>query len=197
MAEPSFYEPADIEIHIKGTGMVLRDQSLIAVEKTSGKVLAVGEKARIAGENSDTVQVFSPLRRGRIADYSAAVAMFRYMVEEAWGKKLFRKPHITVCVPGGMTEVEKKALEDALYYSSMSAGKLTIYEGDLSQFTEEVQKPQAKQYAAYDVLIGIGKDAPEKYVSEMISEVFDYAAQQGISVARVEKLIKATGENQQ
>ncbi|MCM1045103.1 MAG: rod shape-determining protein [Candidatus Gastranaerophilales bacterium] len=187
MAELSFYEPADIEIHIKGIGMVLRDKSLIAVAKASGKVLAVGEKARIARENSDTVQVISPLRRGRIADYSAAVAMFRYMVEETWGKKLFRKPHITVCVRGGMTEVERKTLEDAFL---TSAGKLTVYEGDLSQFTEEVQKPQAKQYAAYDVLIGIGKDAPEKYVSEMISEVFDYAAQQGISAARVEKLIK-------
>ena len=187
MAEFSFYEPADIEIHIKGKGMVLRDKSLIAVAKDSGKILAVGEEARIAGENSDAVQVISPLRRGKIADYSAASAMFGYMVEKTWGKKLFRKPHIIVCVPGGMAEVERKALEEALYYSSTGARELTVYEGDLRKFTEEAS---AKLYAAYDVLIGIGKDAPEKYILEMISEVFDYAARQGISAARVENLFK-------
>lgn len=188
MAEVSLYEPADIEIHIKGKGMVLRDKSLIAVAKASGKVLAVGEEARIAGENSDTVQVISPLRRGRIVDYSAASAMFGYMMKKTWGKKLFRKPHIIVCVPGGMAEVERKALEDIFYYTG--AEKLTVYEGDLRQFTEEAP---AKQCAAYDVLIGIGKDAPEKYVLEMISEVFDYAARQGISAAQVEKFLKAIG----
>lgn len=194
MVESSFYEPADIEIHVKGKGMVLRDRSLIAVAAADGKILAVGEEAKNIGKNTKAVQVISPLRRGRIADYSAASAMFRCMIKKVRGKNSFRRLHIAVCVPGGMTEVEKKALEDALHVSSGGIKELTIYEGGLEEFMDGTQQHRLEQYAAYDILIGITKDAPEKYVSEMVSDVLDYAQQQGISAERVEKILKAAVE---
>jgi len=146
------YEPADIEIYLKQKGMVLQEKSLIAFTKSDGEILAVGNEAEaIAGKNIEDVQVISPLRQGMIANYFAAVRMFQHMMTKVWGKRLFHKPRIAVCTPKGITEVEKKALEDALYQTR--AKQLTIYEGTLEQFTEEME--------AYDVLISISKNAPE------------------------------------
>ncbi len=175
------YEPADIEIHLKQKGIVLQEKSLIAFAKADGKILAVGREAEeAAGKNTEDVQVISPLRQGGIADYSAAAGMFQYMMTKTWGKRLLRKPDIAVCTPRGITEVEKKALEDALYQTG--AKKLAIYEGALEQITEEVK--------AYDVVISISKKEPEKYIAEGISNILRYAEQQGISAARVEELLK-------
>lgn len=177
------YEPADIEIYLRQKGMVLQEKSLIAVNRADGKILAVGREAE---ETADTegVQVISPLRQGMIADYSAAVGMFQCMMTKVWGKRLLRKPDIAVCTPKGITEVEKKALEDALYQTG--AKKLTIYEGALEQLTEEME--------VYDVVISISKKEPERYIAEGISNILKYAGQQGISAARVEELIKREAE---
>lgn len=175
------YEPADIEIHLRQKGMVLQEKSLIAFHRADGKILAVGREAEeTVGKNTEGVQVISPLRQGMIADYSAAVGMFQCMMTKIWGKRLLRKPDIAVCTPRGITEVEKKALEDALYQTG--AKKLAIYEGTLEQFTEEVK--------AYDVVISISKKEPEKYIAESISDILRYAEQQGISAASVEELLK-------
>ena len=162
------YEPADIEIHLRQKGMVLQEKSLIAVNKADGKILAVGREAEEkAGKHTEGVQVISPLRQGMIADYSAAVGMFQYMMTKIWGKRLLRKPDIAVCTPKGITEVEKKALEDALYQSG--AKKLTIYEGALEQLTEEME--------VYDVVISISRKEPERYIAEGISNILKYAGQ--------------------
>lgn len=190
MAGLSVYEPADIEIRVRKKELVLREKSLIALAKADSKILAVGnEAAAIAESNMADVRVFSPLRRGQIADFSAASAMFRCMMQRVRGKRSFRRPHIAVCVPDGMTEVEKKALEDVLYVSSGGIKELTIYEGALGEFMEGMQQHQPKQYAKYDILIGIGKEAPEKYIAEEFSDILDYAGRQGISGAGVGALL--------
>lgn len=81
------YEPADIEIYLRDKGMVLKEKSLVAFTPSDGKILAFGDEAEeIARKNMEGVQVISPLRQGMVADYSAAVKMFQYMIEKAWGK---------------------------------------------------------------------------------------------------------------
>lgn len=191
MTEINIYEPADIEIHLKDRGMVLKEKSLIAVTPADGKILAIGKAAEeIPEKNREGVLVFSPLRQGMIADFTAASAMFKYMIKKVWGKKRFRRPRIVVCAPKGRTEVETKALEEVMYFAPAGAKEVIIYEGSLEQFMGEMQRNHAKQYAAYDVLIVITKNEPEKYISEELSHILDYAVQQGIPVTRVEELLK-------
>lgn len=195
MTDINSYEPADIEIHLKDKGMVLKEKSLIAFSQVDGKILAVGKEAEeMASKNVKDVQVISPLRRGIIADYTVACGMFRYMVEKTWGKRLFRKPHIVACVPRGRTEVEKKALDEVMHFASSGAKEITIYEGALEEFMEGMKAHQPKRYAAYDVFISISKDEPEKYISEEFVSILKYAEQQGIPETRVEELLKAVKE---
>lgn len=192
MAELSEYEPADIEIYLKDKGMVLREKSLIAFSKSDGKILAVGRAAEeLAGKNIEGVQVFSPLRQGRIADFLAAARMFQSMMKDVWGKGRFRKPHVVVCTSPDMTEVEKKALEDVMYQAG--AREITIYEGALKYFMEASGAGGARQYAAYDLFIAIAKSEPEKYIAEELRNILKYADQQGISPAAVEELLKEAG----
>lgn len=181
------YEPADIEIHIKDKGMVLREKSLIAFTPQDGKILAVGAAAEeMARENIDGVWVTSPLRQGMIADYSAAVSMFRYMIEKTWGKRLFHRPHVAAYVPKGMTEVEKKALEDIMYFA-VRAKELFISEVSSEGFRDDMMQ----RYPSCDLFIVITKDEPEKYISEQFFDILYYAAQEEIPVARIEELFKA------
>ena len=182
MAEFKCYEPADIEIHIKDKGMVLREKSLIAFTPQDGKILAFGAEAEeMAQKNMDGVLVFSPLRQGMIADYSAAVNMFRYMINKTWGKRLFHRPHVVAFIPKGMTEVEKKALEDIMYFL---AKEFFISEASSESFKDDMMQ----RYPSYDLFIVITKYEPEKYISEQFSNILNYAAQEEIPMARVEEL---------
>lgn len=150
------YEPSDIEIHIKDKGIVLREKSLIALSKNDRKILAIGADAeKMALQNIDGVQVFSPLRRGMVADYEASVVMFKYWIRKTWGrdKKMFLKPRIAVLAPKDMTEVEKKGLEDCMYQSG--GRKVFISEGSPERFWTDVMAADDKRRSSYDVFIVI------------------------------------------
>lgn len=87
------YEPADIEIYVKDKGMVLKEKSLVAYEKSSKKILGIGNEAEaLAVQNPESVAVQSPLRQGVIADYVVADLMFRHMLKKAFGKRHFSSP---------------------------------------------------------------------------------------------------------
>lgn len=198
MAELRMYEPADIEIYLRDKGMVLREKSLVAFTPSDGKILAFGDEAEeIARKNMEGVQVISPLRQGMVADYCAAVKMFKYMIEKAWGKKFLRKPHVVVCVPKGMTEVEEKALEDIMFSIATGGiagakGKIVTFSEDaLEQFMKGMRVHDIKRFVTYDVFLVIARNEPEKYISETLSNVLNYAVQEGIPVTRVEELLKA------
>ncbi len=193
MIELRMNEPADIEIYLRDKGMVLKEKSLVAYTPSDGKILAFGDEAeKIAGKNMEGVQVISPLRQGMVADYSAAVKMFQYMIEKVWGKKLLRKPHVVVSVPKAMTEVEEKALEDSMYFiaAGTKAKIITFSEEALEQFMMGMRVHDIKRYVTYDVFLVISKDEPEKYISEALSNILNYAAQEKIPVTRVEELLK-------
>ena len=118
MEQVKTYEPADIVIYIHNKGIVLREKSLVAANWETGKIEAVGiEAENMKTKNLKGIYVVSPLRQGMIADYQMAVVLFSRLLLKALGKKPLRKPAVGICVPKGITEVEKKAVEDALIQS--------------------------------------------------------------------------------
>ena len=108
---------ASILVYVKGKGVVLKEPSVVAFDVDTRKIKAIGEEARLMiGRTPGNIVAVRPLRQGVISDYSVTEKMLKYFVHKAVGKSLFgRKPRISVCVPSGVTEVEKKAVEDATY----------------------------------------------------------------------------------
>lgn len=117
---------ANVIVYISGKGVVLREPSVVAFDKNTNKILAVGSEARhMLGRTPGHIVAVRPLREGVISDYTVTEKMLKYFINKALGRRI-RKPHITVCVPSGVTEVEKKAVEDATY--DAGARKVRIIE---------------------------------------------------------------------
>ncbi len=107
---------ASVLVYIKGKGVVLKEPSVIAFDRDTNKIKAIGEEARLMlGRTPGNIIAVRPLRQGVISDYTVTEKMLKYFIQKAVGKQRFRKPRISVCVPSGVTEVEKKAVEDATY----------------------------------------------------------------------------------
>ena len=107
---------ASILVYIKGRGVVLKEPSVVAVDRNTGKIHAIGEEARLMiGRTPGNIIAIRPLRQGVISDYQVTEKMLKYFITKAVGKKTFRKPRLAVCIPSGATEVETKAVEDAAY----------------------------------------------------------------------------------
>ena len=88
----------------------------MAFDRDTNKIKAIGEEARLMiGRTPGNIIAVRPLRQGVISDYTVTEKMLKYFIQKAGGKQRFRKPRISVCVPSGVTEVEKKAVEDATY----------------------------------------------------------------------------------
>ena len=118
---------ASILVYIKGKGVVLKEPSVVAIDRENGKIQAIGEEARLMiGRTPGNIVAVRPLRQGVISDYTITEKMLKYFIDKAVGKKTFRKPRIAVCIPSGATEVEKKAVEDATY--SAGAREVKIIE---------------------------------------------------------------------
>lgn len=107
---------ASILVYIRGKGVVLKEPSVVAFDRDTNKIKAIGEDARLMiGRTPGNIVAIRPLRQGVISDYTVTEKMMKYFIAKALGKRMFRKPRIAVCVPSGVTEVEKKAVEDATY----------------------------------------------------------------------------------
>ena len=107
---------ASILVYIRGKGVVLKEPSVVAFDRDTNKIKAIGEDARLMlGRTPGNIIAVRPLRQGVISDYSVTEKMMKYFIQKALGRRTFRKPRIAVCVPSGVTEVEKKAVEDATY----------------------------------------------------------------------------------
>ena len=107
---------ASILVYIKGKGVVLKEPSVVAFDRDTNKIKAIGEEARLMlGRTPGNIVAVRPLRQGVISDYTVTEKMIKHFIQKALGKKSFRKPLVSVCVPSGVTEVEKKAVEDATF----------------------------------------------------------------------------------
>ena len=104
---------ASILVYIKGKGIVLQEPSVVAIEKKTNRILAVGEEARrMIGRTPGNIVAIRHLRDGVISDYDVTERMIKYFIQKAAGRMMF-KPRIIICVPSGVTEVEKRAVLDA------------------------------------------------------------------------------------
>ncbi len=107
---------ASILVYIKGKGIVLKEPSVVAFDRDTNEIKEIGEEARkMIGRTPGNIVAIRPLRQGVISDYAITEKMLKYFIKKAMGKKTLRKPRISVCIPSGATEVEKKAVEDATY----------------------------------------------------------------------------------
>ena len=108
---------ASVLVYVKGKGVVLKEPSVVAFDRNTNKIKAIGEEARLMlGRTPGNIVAVRPLRQGVISDYTVTEKMLSYFISRTVGKSLFgRKPRISVCVPSGATEVEKKAVQDATY----------------------------------------------------------------------------------
>ncbi|MCI5898346.1 MAG: rod shape-determining protein [Anaerovoracaceae bacterium] len=105
---------ANVLVYIKGKGVVLEEPSVVAINRDTNEILAVGEDARqMLGRTPSNIIAVRPLRDGVISDYDVTERMLKYFIRKACGNGKFFKPRIMVCVPSGVTEVEKRAVREA------------------------------------------------------------------------------------
>lgn len=105
---------ANTLVHVKGRGIVLREPSVVAIQRDTGTVLAVGEEAKqMIGRTPGNITAIRPMKDGVIADFDVTQSMLKYFIDKAMGKRSFVRPRVVVAVPSGVTEVEKRAVMDA------------------------------------------------------------------------------------
>ena len=105
---------ANILVYVKGKGIVLREPSVVAIDKDSDKILAIGQEARdMIGRTPGNIVAIRPLRDGVIADFEMTEAMIRHFLEKVIGRSFLFRPKVMICVPTGVNDVEKRAVQEA------------------------------------------------------------------------------------
>ncbi len=105
---------ANVLVYVKGKGIVLREPSVVAIDKDNNKVLAIGEEARrMIGRTPGNIVAIRPLREGVIADYDITENMLRHFIEKVVGHSFVFRPRIMICIPSGVTMVEQRAVQEA------------------------------------------------------------------------------------
>lgn len=111
-------------VYSTGKGLVLKEPSVVVYDKDTEKIRAIGEEARqMEGHLTSGMEVIRPIRQGVIVDYNVMEKMLKYFISKAIGPRAFRKPRISICVPSGITEIERKAIEESTY----QAGARDVY----------------------------------------------------------------------
>ncbi|MDY0051206.1 MAG: rod shape-determining protein [Aliarcobacter sp.] len=118
---------ANTIVSVRGKGIIINEPSVVAVQKDRNgrdRILAVGQEAKqMIGKTPLNIQAVRPMQDGVIADFEMTERMIRYFIEKAHSRKSFIRPRIIICIPYGITQVEKKAVEE----SAMSAGAREVF----------------------------------------------------------------------
>ena len=116
---------ANTIVYLEGKGIVLREPSVVARNSKTNEVIAVGSDARdMIGRTPESIVAIRPMKDGVIADYDTTVAMMKYYIDKALGNN--GKPYVMVCVPSGITEVEKRAVIDATRFAAAIGAGLPV-----------------------------------------------------------------------
>jgi rod shape-determining protein MreB len=108
---------ANTLVYVRGSGIVLNEPSVVAINTRNNRALAVGMEAkRMIGRTPSYIQAIRPLRDGVIADFDITEKMLRYFIQKVH-KRRWAKPRIVICVPSGITPVERRAVEEAAYHA--------------------------------------------------------------------------------
>lgn len=139
---------ASVLVYIKGKGVVTKEPSVVAVDKNTNKLYAVGEEAqKMLGRTPGNIVAIRPLRDGVISDYNTTERMIKYFLNKVTKKSIF-KPRVIICVPSGVTEVEERAVIDA----GIQAGASRVH---------LIEEPLA-------AAIGVGIDIAQPYGSMIV-----------------------------
>ena len=105
---------ANVLVFVKGKGVVLKEPSVVAVNRDTNQVLAIGEEARqMIGRTPGNIVAIRPLRDGVIADYDITESMMRFFIEKVVGRSIVFRPRIMICIPSGVTMVEQRDVQEA------------------------------------------------------------------------------------
>ena len=105
---------ANVLVYVKGKGIVLREPSVVAVNRDTNQILSIGEDAkRMLGRTPGNIAAIRPLRDGVIADYDVTESMLRFFIDKVIGHRFVFRPRIMICIPTGVTMVEKRAVQEA------------------------------------------------------------------------------------
>lgn len=115
---------ANTLVHVKGRGIVVREPSVVAINKNTRAILAVGDDAKLMiGRTPGDIVAIRPMKDGVIADFDITQSMLKHFIKRAMGSGFVSKPRVVICVPSGVTEVEKRAVEEA----TLQAGAKEAY----------------------------------------------------------------------
>jgi rod shape-determining protein MreB and related proteins len=115
---------ANTLVYVKGKGIVLREPSVVAVNMKTGEVLAAGSEAKaMLGRTPENINAIRPMKEGVIADYKITESMLKLFINKLCSKSTFAGPKIVICYPAGVTQVEKRAIEEA----ARSAGAREVH----------------------------------------------------------------------
>lgn len=118
---------ANTLVFMKGKGIVLREPSVVAVNVSTNRIAAVGEEAKnMIGRTPGSIVAVRPLKDGVIADFDITSAMMKYFIKKVARSSIFNKPKVVVCIPSGVTDVEKRAVEEAAQQAG--AGEVELIE---------------------------------------------------------------------
>ena len=156
---------ANTLVYVKGRGIVINEPSIVAINNKTGKILAIGNEARkMVGRTPGYIKVSRPLVSGVVSDFEVTEQMLKYFIDKVHQESfsLVQRPRVVVGVPSGVTEVEKRAVEDATY----NAGALEVY---------LIEEPMAAaigarlpvQEAVANVIVDIGGGTTEVAVISM------------------------------
>ena len=161
---------ANTLVYVRGRGIVLSEPSVVAIDSRSGEVHAVGiEAKRMLGRTPGTISAIRPLKDGVIADFDVTEEMLRHFIQKVHQNR-WAHPRVVVCVPSGVTGVEKRAVEEAC----LSAGARTAY---------LIEEPMA-------AAIGAVKETLDRTPPELASDIMD----RGIMLAGGGSLLQGLDE---
>ncbi len=113
---------ANTLVYVKNKGIVIDEPSIVAIHREKRTVLAVGKEAKeMLGKTPGNIIAIRPMKDGVIADFETTESMLRYFIQRAHNRRIFLRPRIIICVPSGITPVEKKAVRDSALQARASA----------------------------------------------------------------------------
>lgn len=121
---------ANTLVFSKGMGIIVNEPSVVAINTSNKKILSVGDEAKqMIGRTPGSIVAIRPLKDGVIADFDTTRDMLRYFIKKAKGtRRLFRKPYVIICIPSGITEVEKRAIANATIGAGVPASGVALVE---------------------------------------------------------------------
>lgn len=188
------YDPADIVIYIQNKGIVVQEKSLLAIEPTTNKVIAYGNDAEQYMQfPKQNIECISLMHRGVICNHIAAVELFSYLFNKAWGKKsIFSKQPVAISIPEGYCEVDHHVLKDVCYHCGIK--DIFIRELPLEQLrTTQVDVP--KNWSKYQTFLAITKNEPQRYIKEQINEMINEAKKIGMSLDTLKEIVQEKIDN--